>query len=138
MTKKILPLWCLLVCCFANAQIGLVQPPNMEYCFPFNYDTFNLTTQTPIVLGSLPPANYTVTYHLTQASANAGTNAISNPASYINATNPQIIYIRVSENANPTIFEVKSFSLPSSTFSTQTKLHSMRPPWQRYRWSNII
>lgn len=45
---------------------------HLEYCFQFNYDTFNLTTQTPIVLGSMPPSNYTVTYHVTLAAANAG------------------------------------------------------------------
>jgi uncharacterized repeat protein (TIGR01451 family) len=111
MKKKLLLLFAFFTFCFASAQIGLVQPPNLEFCFPFNYTTFNLTTQTPIVLGSLPAQNYTVTYHLTQAAANAGTNAILNPASYINATNPQLIYIRVTENANPAIFEVKSFSL---------------------------
>jgi uncharacterized repeat protein (TIGR01451 family) len=111
MMKKLLLICSILLSCIAQAQIGLVQPPNIEYCHQFNNDTFNLTAQAPVVLGSLNPASYTVTYHLTLAAANAGTNAISNPSSYINASNPQVIYIRVAENANPSVFEVKSFSL---------------------------
>jgi len=103
MKKKLLLFFAFLVFCSTNAQIGLVEPPNIEFCFPFNNTTFDLTTQTPIVLGSLTPSNYTVTYHLNQSAALAGTNAISNPASYINATNPQVIYIRVTENANPSV-----------------------------------
>jgi uncharacterized repeat protein (TIGR01451 family) len=111
MKKTLLFLFSCLTFCFASAQISIVQPPNFEMCFNFNYTTFDLTTQTPVILGSLPPANYTVTYHTTSAGASTDTNAISNPSSYINASNPQVIYVRVEENANPANFAVTNFSL---------------------------
>ena len=38
---------------------------------------FDLTTQTATILGSNNPANFTITYHLTQAAANGDTGAIS-------------------------------------------------------------
>jgi uncharacterized repeat protein (TIGR01451 family) len=111
MKKKLLFLFTCLNFCFAAAQIGIVQPANFELCFNFPNTTFNLSAQTPEILGSLSPANYTVTYHTTQSGAVNDANAISNPGSYINASNPQVIYVRVEENANPTNFEVTTFSL---------------------------
>ncbi len=50
--------------------------------------TFNFNPQTPIIYGSNNPADYTVTYYLTLADANAGTNPIVNVGSFINTLNP--------------------------------------------------
>src|SRR5690606_16321536 len=40
-------------------------------------ETFDLTTKIPEILNGLNPADYTVTFHLTFANADAGTNAIA-------------------------------------------------------------
>ncbi|WP_293872383.1 choice-of-anchor L domain-containing protein, partial [Flavobacterium sp.] len=91
--------------------------------------TFNFTTQTPIILGTNNPANYTVTYYPTLADANAGTNAITNTTSFLNTLNPQRIYSVLSQNANPLNFSVVSFqlivvALPSVSISGSTAICS--------------
>ncbi|MGC4040089.1 MAG: choice-of-anchor L domain-containing protein [Flavobacterium sp.] len=89
-------------------------PPDMyQYETALNGGTsvFNFTPQTPIVYGSNPFTDYTVTYYPTLADANAGTNAITNFASYTNTSNPQRIFAVLSENALPTNFAITSFQL---------------------------
>ena len=57
---------------------------------------FDLVTLNPDVLDGQDPTSYTVSYYLTQADADAGTNGL--PLLYNNVTNPQIIYIRVDND----------------------------------------
>ncbi|MEZ4856735.1 MAG: hypothetical protein R2812_09715 [Gelidibacter sp.] len=45
---------------------------------------FDLTTQNAIILGTQNPSNFTLTYHLSQANADAGTNPIVNVGNYTN------------------------------------------------------
>jgi hypothetical protein len=111
MTKQLLLIIAVFTFGATSAQLGTVQPPNIERCSLFNFESFNLSAQTSIVLGSLPASDYTVTYHLSLSAANGDTDAISNPTSYINASNPQLIYVRTEQNSNPANFEVESFSL---------------------------
>ncbi|HNP32693.1 MAG TPA: T9SS type B sorting domain-containing protein, partial [Flavobacterium sp.] len=59
------------------------------------FTQFNLTTATS---SFYPTADYTVTYYTSAANAQSATNAIPNPTTYINTSNPQIIYIRVVNN----------------------------------------
>lgn len=74
--------------------------------------TFDLTSQTPTILGSQDPATYNVTYHLTQADASAGINEITNPSMYTNTTvNQQTIYVRVTHNAQGCYTDRTSFDL---------------------------
>ncbi|MEZ4855699.1 MAG: T9SS type B sorting domain-containing protein [Gelidibacter sp.] len=61
---------------------------------------FDLTTQNAIILGTQNPSNFTLTYHLSQANADAGTNPIVNVGNYTNISNPQTIYIRLESVAN--------------------------------------
>ena len=72
---------------------------------------FNLTTQTATILGSNNPANFTITYHLTQAAANGDTGAISPANAFSNTTNPQTIYVRSESNSNPTNYSTTTFEL---------------------------
>ena len=59
--------------------------------------TFNLESQTPLILGGQDPSIYLVTYHLTAADATANTNAITNTTAYTNTTaNQQTIYVRIT------------------------------------------
>jgi gliding motility-associated-like protein len=61
---------------------------------------FDLTTKDAEVLGSQVLADFVLTYHLTQANAEAGSNAIANVTNYTNQTNPQTIYVRLVSVAN--------------------------------------
>ena len=90
-----------------------VQPPNLPLCessLGSGSATFDFTLQTPIVLGTNISANYTVTYHLTQAAADGDTGAI-NPISAFLGTNGQTIYVRMEENASPLTYGTTSFQL---------------------------
>ncbi|WP_162127122.1 choice-of-anchor L domain-containing protein [Flavobacterium phycosphaerae] len=99
--------------CFTNPTAGT--PPNMiqyETTLNSGVSAFNLNSQTAAVLGSYNPADYTVTYYLTQADADAGTNPIDLSVDYINGSNPQTIFIRLEENAAPAgYYATTSFSL---------------------------
>lgn len=83
-----------------NPQPVINTPPNLELC---DDDTdgimngFNIDNQSPIILGSLDPAIYPISYHLSQSDANEGINPISNTATFENTIpNQQTIYARVS------------------------------------------
>jgi len=85
------------------------------YACDDNYDgfaTFDLTTQTPIILAaqSGASANYSVSYYLSQSNANTGINPISNPSAYTNLTNQQVIFVRVVNNGT-TQYAVGVFAL---------------------------
>ena len=73
---------------------------------------FDLIPQTAIALSVVPnPLDYTITYYLTQANANAGVPGTE--ISTINAfvgTN-QTIYIRMQSNLDPTVFYFTEFDL---------------------------
>ncbi|NMH23906.1 choice-of-anchor L domain-containing protein, partial [Flavobacterium solisilvae] len=96
--------------------------PNLTECensFNSNAATFDLTPQTAITLGTADPTEYTVTYHLSQAAANAGTGDIS-PLNAFPGTNNQEIFIRMEQNINPTVYGVVSFTLITNPLPTAT------------------
>ena len=59
---------------------------------------FDLSVLNFQILGSQSQTDFTVTYHLTQTDADNNLNPL--PALYINTTNPETIYGRVSENSS--------------------------------------
>ncbi len=61
---------------------------------------FDLTTKDAEILGTQDPANFTLTYHVTQADADSGNNPIINVGNYTNLSNPQTIYVRLVSNGN--------------------------------------
>ena len=62
---------------------------------------FDLTTMNSIILGDDQTlADFTLTYHLTQANADSGANPIANTTNYTNLSNPQTLYIRLVSIAN--------------------------------------
>lgn len=73
-------------------------PIDIQACGSGGTAVFDLTSKTPEVLGALSPAGHTVTYHESQADAEAGINTIPNPTVYSNTMNPQTVYARVTEN----------------------------------------
>ena len=77
-----------------------VTPPDMEVCGVVGAlsATFDLTTQSAIILQNVPATVVTiplVTYHLSATDAEMGENRINN--AFENTTNPQTIYARVTE-----------------------------------------
>ena len=84
--------------------------------------TFNLESQTPIILGSQDPLNFTVTYHTSDTDALSGANQILNTTMYENTIpNLETIYVRVANNTtgcftNHTSFDLIVNELPIANF----------------------
>ena len=85
--------------------LNLLDPPvisavsDMVECDDITNDgtySFDLSEQTLDILGSQLPENYTVSYYLSFADADAGTNNLSSP--YNNVSSPEPIYVRVDAN----------------------------------------
>jgi len=93
-------------CINSFAQATAYEVPDLTYCG--NDPFFDLTVQTPVVLGNQSPDDFVVTYYHTEANAQAGASAISNPSAvYVPSSNEEI-FIRV-ENATTGDFDVTSF-----------------------------
>lgn len=89
--------------------------PMIECDYDGNNDgftEFDLTQVAPDVLGPQNPADYTVTYHESEADAIAGENAIDTPEAYQNLTQTQTIWVRVTHtNSISQCWEVTSFQI---------------------------
>ena len=107
--------------CYTTTTLDLVVNPSPDTSFVLDdlvtcddasadeIEDFDLESQTATVIGAQNPADFNVTYHETQADADAGTGALTSP--YTNMTNPQTIYVRV-ENADATVcYATASFDL---------------------------
>ncbi|MDO5977556.1 T9SS type B sorting domain-containing protein [Flavivirga spongiicola] len=86
-------------------------PLGLESCdvvTPFNdgFTTFNLTDNTPAILGT--QTDVTITYHKSASDANIGINELTSP--YTNISNPQTIYARITDNSTE-CFELADFDL---------------------------
>ena len=71
--------------------------------------TFYLPEQNSQILGALPAAIYTITYHLSQEDADNGVNAL--PDYYTNTVNGQKIYARLVNNHITLCYGTTSFAL---------------------------
>lgn len=74
------------------------------------FASFILSNAKPSILGTQGLTGFTVSYYLTQADADVN-RAPLNPNAYTNVSNPQAIYARVINNANPQCFATTSFQL---------------------------
>ena len=103
----------------ALAQPAIEQPVNLQACDGNNdgFETFDLSVNTTIVLGSLNPSLYNVTYHESIIDAEFGSTSI--PTLYTNSANPQQIYVRVEEIADTSNYSLASFSLNVITLSAE-------------------
>jgi large repetitive protein len=87
-----------------------VTPPNLTNCetnVGGGSASFNFSVQTPIVIGANDPNDYNVTYYLNSTDANSGNNPITNAI----GIDGQIIFARLEDNIDPTIYAVTSFQL---------------------------
>ncbi|MDD2985128.1 PKD-like domain-containing protein, partial [Flavobacterium sp.] len=111
--------------CFSIRAISLVVNPrpemptldNLTLCDTDNntqngLSRFDLTVQTPVILAAQPQgaSAYQVRYYTTEQNAVDNIAWIANPASYANTSNPQTIWVRVTDLATG-CFETGSFEL---------------------------
>ena len=97
--------------------VGTTEPCSSPYPNPVDLyacgtgvvSCFNLTENTPVILGNLNPVNYQVTYHSTYANATAGINPLLNATQYCTEVNT-FIYVRVVELSTGAV-EIKSFGV---------------------------
>ena len=86
---------------------------------------FDLTVQEELILGDPPQSNVTITYHLTEADAIAGTPFIAQPEAFTNTvTYFQTIWVRVDDNFTE-CFAVGRFDIwvkPAKPFMDPTPL----------------
>lgn len=116
-----------------------------------NNETFDLTQQTAVILGTQPASDYTITYHTTLADAQNATNAITNLVNFNPVSNPQLIHTRIVLNSLPNCYELRSFNLivgqtPSLNLNSSYLNCSTNPtvvdaslnnlPTTTYLWSN--
>lgn len=102
-------------------------PGDMNLCDDDSRDgseSFNIESNTPIILGVLDPSNYSVTYYVSETDAQIGNNPLSSP--YNNISNPQTIYAKVETIGVADCFKIVDFNLivndvPFTTFDPNIK-----------------
>ncbi|MFG0329816.1 MAG: T9SS type B sorting domain-containing protein [Phycisphaerales bacterium] len=105
--------------CFTVIEMELVVAPSPEVpqdlpdltaCDDSGFYEFDLRANEDLIYGGQDPDDYTLTYHLTQADAEAGTPFIAQPGSFTNTTSPQTIWVRLTDNVSQ-CYTLGSFDL---------------------------
>ena len=79
-------------------------------CSPTGDAVFNLSQNTPIVFGSQSATEFSLSYHNSQADADTGVAAITNPTNYT-GTDGELIFIRIEDVTSQTCFVTTMFTL---------------------------
>ncbi len=74
-------------------------------------ETFDLSSQSPLILADQSPTEYTLSYYISQADADSNSNPITNLTAFNPTSNPKTIYIRLSFNQLPACYQTASFNL---------------------------
>ena len=85
---------------FLFTNLFYAQVSDIEHCS--GNTSFNLTSQKPLLIGNLNPAETTVNYHLSLADATNNENTIVNPANYVSNAASKTIYARIDNNGTVT------------------------------------
>jgi large repetitive protein len=114
---------------FISLELHVLNSPQIEDPSPLvlcdynNNDTatFDLTLSEPEIFANIAdPSAFTINYYQTQADADNGANAITDPTSYVNISNPQTIYIVVEDIDNgcqsQTTLQLQVVGLPDINF----------------------
>jgi gliding motility-associated-like protein len=95
---------------FPAVEVITGDPLDLTECDADGFSTFDLSVNTPVLLGTLVPADYTVEYFASQADAESGT-ATPLPLTYDNTIQSlQTIWVRV-EHGLTGCYGIKSFDL---------------------------
>jgi hypothetical protein len=86
-------------------QATATQPPSLTQC---NFEVFDLTAQTPIILGAQDPESFTVTYFMSSADAAANANPIVDPSVFVPNGQAAFLYARV-DNLTDGSFAITNF-----------------------------
>ena len=74
-------------------------------------ETFDLSTQSPVILGDQLPSEYILSYYTSQEDANSNRSPITNITDFNPISNRQRIYIRLSFYLLPNCYQTDSFNL---------------------------
>lgn len=93
--------------------VTAIQPNNLVTCATSitNNETFDLTAQTPIIMGTQSIIDYTLSYYTSLANAQSATNPITNLTNFNPTINPQPIHARLVYNLLPNCYQTTSFNL---------------------------
>ena len=92
-------------------QLNINYAPALVYCETSSETAnFDLTVNSSIILENLDPSVSELYFYISQADADAGTNAIVNSSSFTNTSNPQTIYVGV-ENFQSGCYATTSFPI---------------------------
>jgi gliding motility-associated-like protein len=96
-----------------NLEPQIVTPPDLILCDETGNEeaSFDLESQIPTILNGQDPADFSLSFHLTQLDSEAGANAIATPSAYTNTSNPETIYVRVERANEETCFSNVTFDL---------------------------
>jgi hypothetical protein len=101
--------WSYLQATTAACNSDYANPVDLFACGTGTNSCFNLTENTPVILGNLNPVNYEVTYYSTYSDAAAGSNVLLNATQFC-VTNSFTIFVRIV-NLTTNAMEIKSFGL---------------------------
>lgn len=76
--------------------------------------SFDLTTRNTDIFGVQDPTLFSISYYTSQNDADTDTNPISTPTAYINTSNPQTIFARITNNNNIDCYDTTSFQIEVS------------------------
>ena len=90
------------------------QAVNLSQCADNGQACFYLTANNQNIYGTLNPSEYTITYHVSQADADANVNVLSSP--YCIANSSQVIYARLENNTTQG-YQIMPFAVIMETVS---------------------
>lgn len=96
-----------------NLEPQILAPADLTACDETGTGnaTFELTTVIDTVLDGQDPANFNVSFHLTEFDAQSDQNEINNASAYENEANPETIFVRVDRANEETCFSTVTFDL---------------------------
>lgn len=80
--------------------VNAATPSDITVCVPAGQalnQPVDLTVQNTAILNGSVPSSYSVIYYLSLADAESGTNAISNPSTFVPTSNPQQIFAKMNQ-----------------------------------------
>ncbi|WP_452223141.1 T9SS type A sorting domain-containing protein [Lacinutrix chionoecetis] len=100
-------------------------PADLEVCDDDGdgFATFDLDINNQQILGNQDPNSFYVLHYLSQADADAGTNALTSP--FTNFSNPQTIYATVTDYTGNCVSNVVTYNLLVNTLNINTQSYDM-------------